>query len=287
MKLFKFFILFFLFNFNLVAIEINLKQATLNNGQTALITIKDSQGLTNVKLTFNKLNINFLKNPHIENSLYALIPISYYTEKKKYKIIISYIKNKNKVFKGLYLEVKEGAYKSEVIKVLSSKVSLNKKDKKRTKKERISAYKIYNHKSKKLLWKDDFIIPIKTKVTSSFGTKRVYNKQLKSYHTGVDFKAKIGTKIIASNSGIVKISKLRFYAGNSIIIDHGHGVYTQYYHLSKLLKKVGDRVKKGDTIGLSGKTGRVTGPHLHFSAKVTGITVEPIQLLKVLNSLRD
>ncbi len=75
----------------------------------------------------------------------------------------------------------------------------------------------------------------------------------------------------------------RFYAGNSIIIDHGQGVYTCYYHLSKFKVKEGDRVQRGEVIALSGDTGRITGPHLHFSARVGGLQVDPLQLIELLN----
>lgn len=289
MKHFKLTIIFLLFYHTLYSANIKpiISSKILHNAETALITIVFKNKIKNAKLSFNKQNLNFLKHPFKRNTLYVLLPISYYEKLKKQKIIISYIQNNNKIFKGLTINIEEGNYKSETINVLNSKVTLSKKDLKRTKKERYEAYKIYNKFSKNVYWEEDFILPIESKITSNFGTKRVYNNKLKSYHSGIDFKAKIGTKILASNKGIVKISQKRFYAGNSIVIDHGHGVYTQYYHLSHLFKKVGDIVNKGEVIGLSGKTGRVTGPHLHFSAKVASVTVEPKQLLLLLNSLND
>ena len=146
--------------------------------------------------------------------------------------------------------------------------------------------KVYNSISKDILWNEDFIYPLNTKITSNFGTKRVYNGKLKSYHSGTDFRAKNGTPIIASNSGIVKISQNRFYSGNSIVIDHGQGVYSCYFHLSRMAFKDGDLIKKGETLGLSGDTGRVTGPHLHFSFRINGIQVDPLNAIAVLNELK-
>ena len=110
---------------------------------------------------------------------------------------------------------------------------------------------------------------------------------LRSYHSGTDFKAPTGTPIYSVNDGIVKLSSDRYYAGNSVIIDHGHGVYSCYYHLSRLDVKVGQKVKQGEQLGLSGATGRVTGPHLHFSVRVHGVQVDPLQILEVLNTLND
>ena len=104
---------------------------------------------------------------------------------------------------------------------------------------------IYNSSSAEIYWKDDFIYPLNSKITSDFGTKRVYNGKLKSYHSGTDFKASDNTPIIASNDGIVKISQNRFYSGNSIVIDHGQGVYSCYFHLNTMNFKVGDKIKRG------------------------------------------
>lgn len=265
--------------------KITLDSSETYNASTVLIEFYYKKEFSDLKLTFNKLNINFKKNPFKDFSHYALIPISYYTKISMHKIIISYVQNNKRIFTSKNINIIKGTYKSEVINVPKKRVSLNKKDAKRAKIEYKEAGIIYNKKSKKLFWKEDFLNPLKSKITSNFGTKRVYNGKLKSYHSGVDFKAKKGTKILASNAGIVVISQNRFYAGNSIVLDHGNGIYTGYYHLSKLSKKVGQLVQKGEVVGLSGSSGRVTGPHLHFSTKVNGITVDPLQLISVLNKL--
>jgi murein DD-endopeptidase MepM/ murein hydrolase activator NlpD len=188
---------------------------------------------------------------------------------------------------GKDLKVVNGNYKSEVINVKPSKFKPPKSRVERTKKEYSDAMKVYNSKSEKLYWSEDFIYPLNSKITSNFGTKRVYNGKLKSYHSGTDFRAKNNTPIIASNSGIVRIAQNRFYAGNSIIIDHGHGVYSCYFHLNKMNFKVGDFIKKGEVLGLSGNTGRSTGPHLHFAFRIHGIQVDPLQAIEALNAINN
>lgn len=270
-------------------IKLYFKNSEITNAQTALLYL-DAKNIKEPKLTVlnkEKTNIDFFKNPFKKNNFYALIPISYYKDIKPYKIIVSYKKNNQKEFKSTSLILKNGKYKSEVINVKSSKVSLSKKNQQRTKKEYKEAMDIYNSVTTKLLWNSDFIYPLNTKITSEFGTKRVYNNKIKSYHSGTDFRASIGTPIKAANDGIVVLAKHRFYAGNSIIIDHGHGVYTCYYHLSKMNFKKNQKVKKGEIIGLSGNTGRVTGPHLHFSARVNSIQVDPMQLITILNKMNN
>ncbi len=277
----KIFILLFIINQLIFALEISSKK--VENANTLFLKIV-KENIKEPKLTLDNHNINFFKLPNKKDSYYALVPISYYKDLKKYKIIISYIENEKKVFKGIPIEVIDGKYKSEVINVDSSKVTLSEKNKKRVSKEYKEAMKIYNTTSKTLYINDKFIYPLKTKITSDFGKKRVYNGSLKSYHSGTDYRAKVGTKIKAINNGKVVIAKDRFYAGNSIVLDHGNGIYSGYYHLSKMNYKEGDLVKKGDIIGLSGNTGRVTGPHLHFSFRIHGIQVDPLQAIDLLNN---
>ena len=279
----KILIISIIFLCNLLALEIS--QSSVKNANTVLLEIK-KKNISDVKLSFDKQNINFFKNPFKKNTYYALLPISYYQKKKDYRIIVSYIENGKKIFEGKSLKVIDGKYKSEVINVPKTKFKPKPSRVERTKKEYAQAMKVYNSISKDILWNEDFIYPLNTKITSNFGTKRVYNGKLKSYHSGTDFRAKNGTPILASNSGVVKISQDRFYSGNSIVIDHGQGVYSCYFHLSKINYKVGDVIKKGAVLGLSGDTGRVTGPHLHFSFRIHGIQVDPLDSISLLNQIK-
>ena len=284
------FLIMVLLNIQVFATDsLQLVTKDISNAQTALL-ILNKKDIHSAKLTFmnkKKLNFDFIKNPFTPNSYYALIPVSYYEKIKKHKIIISYIEDEKKVFKSVFLNIKKGNYKSETIRVAPSKVKPSAKNRERTKKEYQEAMKIYKSVTPKQYWEEAFIYPMKSKITSAFGTKRVYNNLLKSYHSGTDFKAAVGTKIHAVNNGIVRLANNRFYAGNSVIIDHGQGVYTCYFHLSKMNVKVGQKVKQNEVIGLSGSTGRVTGPHLHFSARVHGIQVDPLQLIEILNELKN
>jgi len=158
------------------------------------------------------------------------------------------------------------------------------KVKKRISKEYSEAMKIYRSVSDKSYIKRKFILPLESNVTSAFGTARVYNGSLKGYHSGTDFRAKMGTPIKASNDGKVVLVKKRFYSGGTVLLDHGEGIYTCYFHMSKFNVKKGELVKRGKILGLSGKSGRVTGPHLHFSARISGVQVDPLQLISLLNN---
>ena len=275
-------ILLLLLSLNLIVFGLQITPKSVKNANVAMLVL-DQKDIKDPKLTFDKQNIKLFPHPSKRDSYYALIPISYYKKFKTYRVIVSYIKDKKRVFEGIDLDVIDGKYKSETINVSKNKVSLSEKNKKRVQKEYKEAMRIYNTVSPELYVKSPFLKPLNSKITSQFGTKRVYNGTLKSYHSGTDFKAAVGTPIKAANDGIVVIAQNRFYAGNSIVIDHGQGIYSCYYHLSKINFKVGDKVKKSDIIGLSGSTGRVTGPHLHFAFRINGIQVDPLQAITILN----
>jgi murein DD-endopeptidase MepM/ murein hydrolase activator NlpD len=111
--------------------------------------------------------------------------------------------------------------------------------------------------------------------TSKFGYRKSRFTGMREFHKGYDIATKIGTPIIATANGIITFSGPRGSWGNLVIIDHGHGLTTRYAHCEKVLKKGGDRIKRGDTVALVGDTGRSTGPHVHYEIQLNGIPVNP------------
>jgi murein DD-endopeptidase MepM/ murein hydrolase activator NlpD len=131
------------------------------------------------------------------------------------------------------------------------------------------------------MWTASFLKPRTSVVTSEFGSGRLFNSRLTTRHLGVDFRGAVGEPVRASNRGVVALVDRFFLAGNVVYIDHGSGVVTSYFHLSKTLVAAGDTVKRGQVIGLVGNTGRVTGPHLHWAARYGANTVNPLDLLSI------
>jgi murein DD-endopeptidase MepM/ murein hydrolase activator NlpD len=125
----------------------------------------------------------------------------------------------------------------------------------------------------------EFIKPVDALIDDDFGKRRYFNNQPRKPHSGVDMRAKTGTKIKAPLSGIVVISDNFFFNGNTIYIDHGEGMVSMYCHLNKRYLKKGDKVRQGDFLGEVGKTGRATGPHLHWGVALNGNMVDPRLLL--------
>jgi len=137
------------------------------------------------------------------------------------------------------------------------------------------------------LWTENFRAPVKAAPTDSFGTRRMFNGKLASIHKGMDFRATTGTPVKAANGGVVVLARPLYYEGGCVVIDHGLGIYTISMHLSRIDIKEGQRVATGDQLGLSGATGRVTGPHLHWAVRWQGAYLDPAKLLRLnLNAVR-
>ncbi len=183
----------------------------------------------------------------------------------------------------LKFEIKEGNYLSEILKVDGKRV--NPKGKKilaRIAREQKEIGAIYSKETPNKFWTGPFHYPVKNStITSPYGTKRIYNGTFKNFHTGLDLKAPMGTPIRSAANGVVVLAKDLFFSGNTVIVDHGYGVMTVYAHMSKMKVKKGQEVTSDQLIGLSGKTGRVNGPHLHWQTVVHQVKVNPLTLLKV------
>jgi len=130
-------------------------------------------------------------------------------------------------------------------------------------------------------WKGSFAPPVNAEISDIFGVERVFNGSVQSTHQGLDFRVPGGTSVAAVNSGHVILARPLFFEGNCVVIDHGQGLLTLYLHLSKFSVKEGDDVSKGQQIGLSGGTGRATGPHLHLAVRWQGVYLNPQLLLKL------
>jgi murein DD-endopeptidase MepM/ murein hydrolase activator NlpD len=129
------------------------------------------------------------------------------------------------------------------------------------------------------LWKGPFLLPRSSRITSPFGTARIYNGEVQSRHLGTDFAGAVGAPVGAAGRGVVALVADFYLAGRSIYVDHGRGVVTAYFHLSRAYVRQGDTVTAGQRIGAVGKSGRVTGPHLHWVARYGAISVDPMSLL--------
>jgi murein DD-endopeptidase MepM/ murein hydrolase activator NlpD len=130
-------------------------------------------------------------------------------------------------------------------------------------------------------WSGQFTAPADAEISDVFGAARVFNGKTQSTHFGLDFHVPSGTPVAAMNDGTVLLARPLYFEGNFVVLDHGQGLLTMYMHLSEFKVKEGDRVKRGQEIGLSGGTGRATGPHLHVGVRWQGISLDPAALMRL------
>ena len=130
-------------------------------------------------------------------------------------------------------------------------------------------------------WRGAFTIPVPGEPTSSFGRRSILNGQPRSPHSGTDFQAALGTPVKAPNGGRIALVSDLYFSGNTIILNHGQGLYSLFAHLSTVSVSEGDLVGHGDVLGRVGSTGRVTGPHLHWSVRLNESRIDPLALMQV------
>lgn len=227
-------------------------------------------------LKIGKKTYKWVAHPKDSKQKIAFVGIGYYTKPQ----IINLGNN-------IKIQIVQGDYIKENITIKdSNKVKPDKAAQKRIADELAEANKIYGTYDKKRYWSSEFGYPLEqVEISSPFGSARVFNNEVKSYHGGIDMRAPIGTNVLAINDGVVVLAKQRFLAGGSVIVSHGEGVFSMYYHLSEFKVKVGQKVKKGEIIALSGDTGRVSAAHLHFSMMVNGAIVDGFNFIDGVNAL--
>jgi len=284
-----FFLLFFITTLLFAKVDINLSHTNIKHGTSFAVILQSDVSLSQAPNVIfkDKTYQMFTINGSIKK-YEVFIPVDYHNPKQKENIQVRYKENGQLVKKNILINIVDGKYKqNEIIKVPKGKVTLSSKNKEKTAEEYNKVYKnVYS-----VVTLDDlthsatFELPMDSKITSSFGNARVYNGVVKSYHSGTDFRAKVGEKVRATNNGKVVLIMNRFYLGKVIYMNHGRGAYTYYSHLSKALVKEGDRVKKGQIIAKSGKTGRITGPHLHYAVRLYNTTVDPLQYTSLYNEI--
>lgn len=265
---------------------IELSAEAVAVGATLAVSINTRTPLADLKLRFENKNVHFFIPPAGRSGqMVALVPIPFKSKPGPRALSISWKNSGQPRQRLLAFRTVSGSYRSEHLKVDPSKVNPNKQDQQRAAKEAREVRRIYAAASSQPYWKAAFQKPLDSKITSPFGNRRLFNDKLASYHSGIDFRAPLGTPVKAANRGTIRLAKDLFYAGSTVLIDHGAGVFTIYAHLSRREVSVGQRVMRGQIIGRSGESGRVSGPHLHWGVKLNGQNVDPLQFMTLISRL--
>jgi murein DD-endopeptidase MepM/ murein hydrolase activator NlpD len=130
-------------------------------------------------------------------------------------------------------------------------------------------------------WGGNFDAPVEAETSDVYGSQRIFNGKAQRPHFGLDYRVHTGTPVAAMNDGTILLARFLYFEGNCVVIDHGQGLLTLYFHLSEIKVKESDPIKRGQVIGLSGGTGRATGPHLHVAVRWQGTYLDPAGLMRL------
>lgn len=180
------------------------------------------------------------------------------------------------------VSVRDAGFTVEHLTVEERFVELSARDRKRAREEARRLRKVFARVTADRLWQAPFQAPLEgVSASGNFGKKRVLNGRPRSPHTGEDFPAPKGTPVRVPQTGLVVLAEDLFFSGKTVVLDHGLGLFTWYGHLDALAVRKGQRVDPGTLLGSVGATGRVTGPHLHWAARVGKARVNPFDLLQL------
>lgn len=263
-----------------VPLEISIPKQSYD-GDPFFVSVKSPE-LLSVTFTWDKTTL-FLKpkqDGQPEYACEAMFAIPFKSKKKSIPLDIQISTQSGTIHKVKNIHVVRKKYPEQRLKVKQKYATPPDAVKDRIAKEVRLQRNTYSVISPVKYWSFPFIRPVPGEVTSAFGLRRFFNGIERNPHKGVDFDASKGDPVPASDAGIVVLTGEFYYNGNTVIIDHGLGVFTSYMHLSKITVEKGQKVSRGEIIGLVGSTGRVTGPHLHLSLYVLKNSVNAAQVLE-------
>jgi len=243
-------------------------------GGIALIEIKAPPGIDNVKpiANYNDRPVMLIADEKNAGKWIAVTGISLETEPGPQQLKVKWGDKED----SISFDVKTHKYKTQYLKLKSKKhVDLSKKDLDRHLSEKKKIVAALQHWSDENALDETVMLPVTGRMSSPFGLRRYFNNEPRKAHSGIDIAAPLGTPIVSPLDGTVIDVGEYFFNGNSIFIDHGQGLVTMYCHMSKVNVKEGQKVKRGERIGAVGKTGRATGPHLHWAISINDTRVDP------------
>lgn len=265
-------------------LKVKILPDVVHQGEVCLIRVSAPEPLQSIYAEFQgvKIPMGFAAGGIIAE---ALLGIDLDALPGRYEVVIRSTSALQKFFmKKVKLQVKKMHFPTQRLSLPPAMVDLDAKNLVRVNEEERRLKELFDKGRAERLWQGGFIKPVPGEVITSFGVRRVINNQQRSPHTGVDLKAEEGTPILACNNGVVVMVDDLFFAGKSVILDHGRGFFSMYFHLSQALVKEGEMIRKGDILGRVGSTGRSSGAHLHWGIRINGARVDPLSLLRLPGS---
>ncbi len=255
--------------------KVTLFSRSCQPGEVFLLVVEGAQGKPEGK--FLEETLDFF--PGSSGVWLSLAAIDLEVKPGKYPVEVSEAKSKLVWKEDVDVAKKEFAERH--LKVDKKFTAPTKKELERAEKETKEILAVFHERSNERLFQKNFQSPISGTTASRFGERSFFNDEAKSPHSGADLKADAGVIVRTAAEGKVVLIGDFFFPGKTVIVDHGHGLFTAYMHLSEISVKVGDRLLRESVIGKVGATGRVTGPHLHWAMKLYGKRVDPFSMVSL------
>ncbi|MQA31709.1 MAG: peptidoglycan DD-metalloendopeptidase family protein [Luteitalea sp.] len=263
-------------------LEVAIEARALQPGELLVVTITAPEGAAEVGVRlFNRAAQAFMIG---KSRWQALVGIDLDQRPGSYTLTVDARVNGTLITRTRPVRVRSKAFPSRTLRVAPEFVNPPPALLERINRESALVGAAYAASARERLWTEPFARPVPQPANSRFGTRSVFNGERRAPHAGTDFLSGAGTPVGAPNAGRVVVARDLFFSGNTVIIDHGLGVFSMLAHLSRIDVHEGDVIAVGRVVGLVGATGRVTGPHLHWALRVNGARVDALSALQLLGS---
>jgi hypothetical protein len=260
------------------ALDIKVIPERPRQGQLVLIELAGTIPGDSVSGTFDGRKLRFYVDRAGRIKALAAVPLR--RKPGNASLVINVTpRGEDPVIRGQVVEIEPGEFEKQELSVDPRFVKAPPEARDRINAERRAMKLLWKTAATPRKWRGSFSWPRKDRISSAFGLRRIFNGRLRSRHWGLDIDGKLGQQVRAIGAGRVVMVADRYYSGGTVVIDHGLRLFSLYFHLSSFDVKKGQLVEKGQIIGRVGKSGRVTGPHLHLSTKLEGVTFDPGSLL--------
>jgi len=259
----------------------NENVAAAAQGRVVLVEVRSGEELQVLQAAWVGQRLNFWQESASTRVYRALVGVDLEQKTGQFPLTLEAgLAGGGRVACSALLRVEEGQFRLEKLTVAPGFVELSASDRERADQETKRILEIFAGVTPERLWNGGFQAPLAAAEGSgNFGARRIFNEEPRSPHGGEDFSALKGTPVLAAGRGRVALAENLFYSGNTVVLDHGLGLYTFYGHLDTLAVKAGETVEAGGKLGAVGATGRVTGPHLHWAARLNRARVNPLELV--------
>ncbi len=266
-------------------VELRLSSSKSSQGGLVLVEVHSASPLAELKAEWVGHTLPFWQDSSSENVRRSLLGVDLERPAGQYHLTLAaQLESGERVTCSALVSVKAGRFAIERLRVGHRFVELSPKDAERAEREGQRLHELFTRVTPDRLWQGRFRLPIDgTKPEGNFGRRRILNGQRRSSHSGEDFPAPAGALVHAAQRGRVVLAEELFFSGNTVVLDHGLGLFTFYGHLQSIAVKVGDIVEMGAPLGRVGATGRVTSAHLHWAMRLNEARINPLQLVELLS----